>query len=97
MLPALAMVKNTAANSELGGLRPARLRMVRLYWRYLLGSAVQQQLRDSEQPSYLNLRADGQIDLVGFICILAHDQLRGLFPKSVTPTARVIRRLAYAK
>lgn len=76
---------------------PTQLRLVRLYWRYLLGSAVQQQLRDSEQTSYLNFRADGQIDLVGFICILAHDQLRGLFPKGTTPTAKVIRETAYAK
>ena len=38
-----------------------------------------------------------QIDLVGFVCILAHDQLRGLFPKGATPTAEVIRTTAYAK
>jgi hypothetical protein len=82
---------------EAGAEFRSRLRLVRLYWRYLLGSAVQQQLRDSEQPSYLNLHADGQIDLVGFICILAHDQLRGLFPKGVTPTAQFIRGAAYAK
>jgi len=83
-----------------GQQRRDRLRLVRLYWRYLLGSAVQQQLRqegDSEQPSYLNLRADGHIDLVGFICILAHDQLRGLFPKGVAPTADHIRVSAHAK
>lgn len=98
--PGSASPSRPSSPSGEGQQRRDRLRLVRLYWRYLLGSAVQQQLRqegDSEQPSYLNLRADGHIDLVGFICILAHDQLRGLFPKGVAPTADHIRVSAHAK
>lgn len=88
----------SSLESEQGGQNPGTLRLVRLYWRYLLGSAVQQQLRDTSgsEQTYLNLNADGQVDLVGFICILAHEQLKGLFPKGAAPTAQGIREAAYA-
>lgn len=71
-----------------------QIRLVRLYWRYLLGSAVQQSLRDGERC--FNLRSDGQVDLVAFVCILAHDQVLGLLPKGEKPTAKSIRRLVYS-
>lgn len=74
-----------------------QLRLVRLYWRYLLGSAVQQQLRNSsDRPGYLCMRPDGQLDLVSFVCALAHDQVLGLFPKE-PPTAELMRKTVYVK
>ncbi|CAE7197432.1 unnamed protein product [Symbiodinium natans] len=56
---------------------PKKVRLVRLYWRYMIGSAIVQQLRD--EPSRLALN-DGKLDLFGFMCVLAQDQIRLIFP-----------------
>lgn len=85
-----------AAGDSSGAGTMNTLRLARLYWRYLLGSAMHQQLRDSEEACYLELRSDGKLDLVGFMCILAHDEVIGLFPKGNPPTAELIRKTAYA-
>mmetsp|Transcript_135863 Transcript_135863/g.234801 ORF Transcript_135863/g.234801 Transcript_135863/m.234801 type:complete len:131 (+) Transcript_135863:2-394(+) len=71
-----------------------QIRLVRLYWRYLLGSAVQQSLRDYEH--YFNLRSDGKVDLVAFVCILAHDQVFRLLPKGEKPTPQSLRKIVYS-
>merc|ERR1711920_485157 len=92
----LLPLEHAAAAGDAGNGGMNTLRLARLYWRYLLGSAMHQQLRDSGEPSYLELRSDGKLDLVGFMCILAHDQVLGLFPKGQPPTTDLIRKLAYA-
>lgn len=83
-------VKKTAVNHDC----ESELRLVRLYWRHLLGTAVQHQLRDTDQNCQLELGPDGTIDLVGFMCILGRDQLISLFPQE-PPTAELLRKKAY--
>lgn len=73
---------------------PKKVRLVRLYWRYMIGSAIVQQLRD--ETARLTLK-DGRLDLLGFMCVLAQDQIRVIFPLNrPTPSEAQIRRLAYA-
>lgn len=72
-----------------------KVRLVRLYWRYMVGSAIVQQLR--EDSCCLELQ-DGKLDLMGFMSVLAQDQVNTIF--ALSPAQRVgsgqIRRLAYA-
>mmetsp|Transcript_64179 Transcript_64179/g.150646 ORF Transcript_64179/g.150646 Transcript_64179/m.150646 type:complete len:787 (+) Transcript_64179:78-2438(+) len=71
-----------------------KVRLVRLYWRYMIGSAIVQQMRD--EPSRLTLK-DGKLDLLGFMCVLAQDQVRAIFPLSrPMPSEAQLRRFAYA-
>lgn len=71
-----------------------KVRLVRLYWRYMVGSAIVQQLR--EDSCCLELK-DGQLDLMGFMCVLAQDQVNTIFALSPQRVASgQIRRLAYA-
>jgi len=77
-----------------GGIQ--KVRLPRLYWRYLVRCAMHQQLQDDE-PCHLEVDSSGKIDLVGFMCILANDQLHSLFPRGQpAPTAELIRRIACA-
>lgn len=72
------------------------LRLVRLYYRHLIGSAMHALLRgDGEHPSYLEVRSDGKLDLVGFVCVLAPDQVFALLPKGQKPTEEWIRQIAF--
>lgn len=84
---------------------PRKIRLVRLYWRYLLGQAISKQLRsqtykkegqdDTHRP--LELDKYGRLDLLGFLTVLAHDQVKILFPPSKPrPTSEIIRRLVNA-
>lgn len=86
-----------SVNEELYTGQPGmkKVRLVRLYWRYMVGSAIVQQLR--EDSCCLELK-DGKLDLMGFMCVLAQDQVNTIF--ALSPAQRVgsgqIRRLAYA-
>ena len=75
-----------------GGVK--KVRLVRLYWRYMVGSAISQQMR--EDPSCLEVK-DGKLDLTGFMCVLAQDQVNTILALSKSPPSGAqIRRLAYA-
>eukprot|EP00440_Ansanella_granifera_P015503 gb/GFBE01016850.1/.p1 GENE.gb/GFBE01016850.1/~~gb/GFBE01016850.1/.p1 ORF type:complete len:862 (+),score=184.74 gb/GFBE01016850.1/:1-2586(+) len=77
-----------------------RLRLARLYWRYLLGCAINQQLRPQRptRPGHEQHRLElknGQLDLLGFMYVLAQDQINAIFtPGKPAPTATLLRRLA---
>eukprot|EP00931_Biecheleriopsis_adriatica_P036487 TRINITY_DN21016_c0_g1_i1.p1 TRINITY_DN21016_c0_g1~~TRINITY_DN21016_c0_g1_i1.p1 ORF type:complete len:857 (+),score=133.52 TRINITY_DN21016_c0_g1_i1:71-2641(+) len=79
---------------------PERLRLARLYWRYLLGSAISQELRsqgpDKKAGMRLELRG-GRLDLISFLYVLAKDQLLAIFPSdSAPPDAELLRQVVYA-
>eukprot|EP00928_Gymnodinium_smaydae_P000018 TRINITY_DN10009_c1_g2_i1.p1 TRINITY_DN10009_c1_g2~~TRINITY_DN10009_c1_g2_i1.p1 ORF type:complete len:996 (+),score=213.76 TRINITY_DN10009_c1_g2_i1:127-3114(+) len=71
------------------------VRLPRLYWRYLIGCAILAQLRDAiaGSPCFLDFRPDGRVNLVTFMCIVAHDQVNGLFSSRNPPTDEAIRRI----
>eukprot|EP00929_Paragymnodinium_shiwhaense_P073476 TRINITY_DN37453_c0_g1_i3.p1 TRINITY_DN37453_c0_g1~~TRINITY_DN37453_c0_g1_i3.p1 ORF type:complete len:1245 (+),score=284.60 TRINITY_DN37453_c0_g1_i3:106-3840(+) len=79
-----------------------KIRLVRLFWRYLIGSAVLKQLQENseQQPRFLELRADGRLDLVGYLCIMAYDQVVSIFPQDISkkklPSADQLRRIAFS-
>lgn len=75
---------------------PAPLRLARLYWRFLLGSAAQQRLHGKDVLSSrlppLDLGEDGRLGLLSFLSILAPEQLAGLIPKSEKLNVEAVRR-----
>lgn len=94
VVPHLAAVRECAAAGAPAGVSvDGTVRLARLYWRYLVGSTIIAQLRDAEHVCFLELRDDGRVDLVSFLCVLALEQVHGLFPKGVRPTAELIRKI----
>lgn len=79
-----------------GGTQAGEVSLARLYYRHLLGSALQAVLRtDGEQaPVRLKFGPDGKLDLVSFMSLMAADQVIALTAKGQRLSESLIRRAA---